>query len=91
MLATGGELASGVATREYRNHFTRKVCPTLCDSQRQRDGLMSGLPESIPEAAAATKQYNRPIRKEQRLKPEHASPLPLHTVTRLETAWLAAG
>ena len=43
ILATGGELASGVATRECQNPFTRLACPAMCD---QRDGVsvQGGIP-----------------------------------------------
>jgi hypothetical protein len=43
ILATGGELVSGVATHEYRNHFTLWACPAPCDfSVVSGDGIVRG-------------------------------------------------
>ena len=46
ILATGGELVSGVATHECQNPFMRLACPAMCDerdgvSVRQRQGVLA--------------------------------------------------
>jgi hypothetical protein len=77
----------GVATHEYRNHFTPWACPAPCDLSDLSGG---GMVRGASHEATAYAPFS-PMREEAAMEQEGGAKAIMRLTTRAETQRLVAG